>query len=93
MEEVLDGCKRTYNPEKPVVCIDEIPKQPIHEKRREFTDSKDVVHYDTEYVRNGTTNVFMAVEPVAGKRFPPVQLAEALPPLAFKIRYMVAEGH
>ena len=69
MEEVLDVYKRPYTPENPVVCIDEMPKQLIQENRREFTDSKGVVHYDTEYVRNGTTNVFMAVEPLAGKRF------------------------
>ncbi len=68
MEEVLDVYKRPYSPENPVVCIDEMPKQLIQENRREFTDSKGVVHYDSEYVRNGTTNVFMAVEPLAGKR-------------------------
>lgn len=68
MEAVLDVYKRPYDPMNPVVCIDEMPKQLILENRQEFTDSKGVVHYDTEYVRNGTTNVFMAVEPLAGKR-------------------------
>ena len=62
MEEVLDVYKRPYTRENPVVCIDEMPKQLIQENRREFTDSKGVVHYDTEYVRNGTTNVFMRSE-------------------------------
>ena len=70
MEEVLDAYKSPCNPENPVVCIDEMPKQLIQENRREFTDSKGVVHYDSEYVRNGTTNVFMAVEPLAGKGAP-----------------------
>ena len=33
MEEVLDVYKRPYNPENPVVCIDEMPKQLIQENR------------------------------------------------------------
>lgn len=68
MEQVLDVYKRPYDPENPVVCIDEMPKQLIQEVRAPFTDSKGVVHYDSEYIRNGTTNVFMSVEPLAGKR-------------------------
>lgn len=68
MEQVLDVYKRPYDPGNPVVCIDEMPKQLIQEARVPFTDSKGVAHYDSEYIRSRTTNVFMGVEPLAGKR-------------------------
>lgn len=69
MERVLDVYERPYNPENPVVCVDEMPKQLIQEGRKGFTDDNGVHYYDSEYIRNGTTNIFMAVEPLAGKRF------------------------
>lgn len=34
MEQVLDVYKRPYDPENPVVCIDEMPKQLIQEAVR-----------------------------------------------------------
>jgi len=63
MELVLDVYKRPYNKAKPVVCMDESPKQLISETAPGF-DKK----YDYEYARCGTCNVFMVNEPLAGKR-------------------------
>ena len=68
MEQVLDVYRRPYDPENPVVCIDEMPKQLILESQAPFVDSKGVVNYDSVYIRNGTTNVFLCVEPLAGRR-------------------------
>ena len=70
MESVLDVYKMPYNPEIPVVCMDESPKQLIKEtrapiKRKPGSDEK----ADYEYERCGVVNVFMANEPLAGKRF------------------------
>lgn len=48
--------------------MDEMPKQLIGEYRSSFRDEHGVEHYDTEYIRYGTTNIFMAVEPLVGKR-------------------------
>lgn len=69
MENVLDVYQRPYDPKRPQVCMDEtskqlladvqpsIPMQPGYPERQ---------HY--EYEREGVANLFMFVEPLAGKR-------------------------
>lgn len=69
MEDVLDVYQRPYDPAHPMVCVDEkskelrsdvrepIPAQPDQPKRQ-----------DAEYARHGTANIFLWVEPLAGKR-------------------------
>jgi hypothetical protein len=44
MEEVLEGYVRPYNPEHPVVCLDESPKQLISERRQSVTEAKGIEH-------------------------------------------------
>jgi len=69
MEQVLDVYKRPYNPRHPVVCMDESPRQLIRETRLPMMASRlGSSRFDYEYERCGTCNVFMAVEPLAGKR-------------------------
>lgn len=69
MEDVLDVYHRPYDPERPVVCMDEASKQLIAEVRDPLPlRPGDVAKYDSEYERRGTANIFMAVEPLAGKR-------------------------
>ena len=70
MERVLDVYKRPYNPEYPVVCMDESPKQLI-EEGRPSTPMKpgQEARVDYEYIRNGVVNIFMANEPLLGSRF------------------------
>jgi len=46
MEEVLDVYARPYNPNNPVVCFDESPKQLISECRTPFSDSKGIAYTD-----------------------------------------------
>jgi transposase len=70
MEDVLEAYEQPYDPQQPVVCLDEkpvtlhadvrpaSPAQPGREARR-----------DSEYERCGTANVFCAVEPKAGRHF------------------------
>lgn len=69
MEKVLDIYKRPYNPDYPVVCMDESPKQLIQSGRRSLamTPGK-VVRIDYEYIRNGVVNIFIANEPLKGNR-------------------------
>ena len=69
MEHVLDVYKRPYERSNPVVCMDESPKQLIEEGRgslpmRPGAEKRE----DYEYVRHGVVNVFMANEPLAGRR-------------------------
>jgi hypothetical protein len=69
MEDVLEVYHRPYDPERPVVCMDECSKQLIGEVREPLPPKPgQVAKYDSEYERKGTANVFMAIEPLAGKR-------------------------
>jgi len=69
MEDVLDVYQRPYDPERPVVCMDEASKQLIAEVREPLPPQPGhIAKYDSEYERRGTANLFMAVEPLAGKR-------------------------
>ena len=70
MERVLDVYKRPYDKNYPVVCMDESPKQLI-EGGRKSTAMKpgQEARVDYEYIRNGVANIFMANEPLRGKRF------------------------
>ena len=69
MEDVLEVYKRPYDPQRPVVCLDETSKQLIGETRTPVPAAPgQVAHYDCEYVRNGVANLFMIFEPLAGQR-------------------------
>ena len=69
MERVLDVYKRPLDPLRPVVCMDESPKQLIGEVRPPIPASPgQPAKYDYEYRRLGVCNIFLACEPLAGKR-------------------------
>lgn len=75
MEMVPDVYKRPYDGRYPVVCMDESPKQLISETKVPIRASPGKpAKYDYEYKRCGVCNIFMACEPLAGKRF--VQITE-----------------
>ena len=70
MEMVLDIYKRPYDPKRPVLCMDESPRQLIAEAKSPIaTAPGQPARYDYEYRRCGTYNVFLVCEPLAGKRF------------------------
>lgn len=69
MELVLDVYKRPYDSLRPVVCMDESPRQLISNTRLPLPVAPGHgEREDYEYTRCGVCNVFMAVEPLAGKR-------------------------
>lgn len=69
MERVLDVYRRPYNVDIPVVCMDETPRQLIRETRTPIPARPgQLERHDYEYERLGVCNVFMANEPLAGKR-------------------------
>jgi len=69
MEDVLSLYEEAYDPEYPVVCFDETSKQLIEEKRQVIpAKAGQPERYDYEYKRNGTANLFICFEPLAGKR-------------------------
>jgi hypothetical protein len=69
MYDILDLYEEPYNPKKPVIGLDEKPKQLVEDSRKPIPmkpgKSK---KEDYEYIRRGTANIFMAVEPKGGKR-------------------------
>ena len=69
MEMVLDVYKRPFDPLHPIICMDESPKQLISETRKPIPAAPgQSAKYDYEYRRCGTSNIFLACEPLAGKR-------------------------
>jgi hypothetical protein len=69
MEDVLEVYHRPPDPQHPVVCLDETSKQLIGEVRDPLPARPgEVERCDYEYVRNGTVNLFVAVDPLAGWR-------------------------
>jgi hypothetical protein len=69
MEKVLDVYRRPYDEEHPLVCMDETPRQLIGQVRQpEPARPGHPEREDYEYQRLGVCNVFMACEPLAGRR-------------------------
>jgi hypothetical protein len=66
MEQVLTVYERPYNEAFPVVCMDESPKQVIDYKEFRGKDGKQ--YQDSEYIRKGVVELFVATEPLAGFR-------------------------
>ena len=67
MEDVLEVYQRSFDPLRPVVCIDEMNRQLVEETRIPCKAGQPE-KVDSEYVRKGVMNVFMVAEPLAGKR-------------------------
>jgi transposase len=100
MEDVLDVYHRPYDPQRPVVCLDEcskelrgtphgvLPMQPSSPLR-----SARPKREDYEYARHGTCNIFLAVEPLAGRRFLKVTDRRTALDFAEMVRYLVDEEY
>jgi len=69
MEDVLHQYELPYDPQHPRVCIDERPCQLVGDVVQPIPmESGKVKREDSEYERNGVSNLFIAVEPLAGNR-------------------------
>ncbi len=96
MEDVLEVYTRPYNPKRPQVCIDEkskelhsdlatrqpLPLQPGRSARQDY-----------EYKREGTANIFIMSEPLAGKRWVRVTDRRTKADFAEQLRIMVDERY
>jgi len=69
MEDVLALYEKPIDPREPVVCLDEKPVQFLANVRPSSIREDGVRRIDYEYRRQGTANVFCAVEPRAGRHF------------------------
>ena len=94
MEDVLDLYAEPYDPQRPVVCFDEtstqlladtrlpLPPQPGHPLRQDY-----------EYRREGTRNLFLACEPLAGWRHVAVTQRRTMQNFAQQMRWLVDEAY
>jgi hypothetical protein len=90
MYRLLDLYKEEYDLFHPVVCIDEKSKQLLQDNRKSIAAKPGSMEkYDYEYKRNGTCNIFMAVEPKAGKRFVKVTDTRTKADFAYFIKDLV----
>ena len=80
MEDVLDLYAEPYDPKRPVVCFDETSTQLLAETRPALPPRPGrPQRQDYEYRREGTRNLFLACEPLAGWR----QVAVTQRPIPF----------
>jgi len=94
MYDVLDLYEEEYDPENPLVCFDEKPKQLLGSKRMSIPlKPGSPEKYDYEYVRNGTANIFMAVEFKAGKRATQVTKRRTMVDFALFVKMLVDEEY
>lgn len=65
----MDLYHQPYDPQRPVVCMDETTKQLVAETRPSIPARPGrSQRYDYEYKRNGVSNLFMFFEPLGGWR-------------------------
>jgi hypothetical protein len=90
MEQVLEVYKRPYDPKRPVVGMDEQPKQLIAETRAPVpAASGQPARVDFEYVREGVCVVWMFVEALAGWRDVAVTETKTAVDWAHRVRALV----
>ena len=69
MEDVLEQYALPYDPQRPLVCVDERPCQLLADSRPALPmQPRQPRRYDYEYEREGTCNLFMVFEPLTGWR-------------------------
>src|SRR3989442_5322034 len=69
MEDVLETYEKAYDPQQPVLCMDEQPVQLLKETRGPIPPTKQHgKRVDYEYERNGTASIFIFAEPLSGFR-------------------------
>src|SRR5262249_2489204 len=94
MEDVLDVYHRPYDERRPVVCIDEQPKQLVGEGRqplpaRPGTPARD----DSKYPRAGGANLFMVFQPLLGWRHVEVTNRRTARDFAEVLRWLAEDLH
>ena len=94
MEDVLDLYEEPYDPQRPMVCMDEKstqlvadirPVKPVRQGRPE--------RYDYEYKRNGTRNLFIFFEPQRGWRHMEVTERRTACDFAQQLKWLVDEAY
>lgn len=92
MEQVMDVYKQPYDPKYPLVCMDESPKQLIEVRNGTVAmkRGKDK-RQDCHYIRHGMVNIFMAGEPLRGRRYVEVHQTKTKRDWALFVEKIVAQ--
>ena len=94
MEDVLDLYAEPYDPKRPVVCFDETSTQLLAETRAPLPPRPGrPQRQDYEYRREGTRNLFLACEPLAGWRHVAVTQRRTMQDFAQQMRWLVDEAY
>ena len=94
MEDVLDLCAETYDPQRPVICFGETSTQLLSETRPPLPPRPGLPRrQDYEYRREGTRNLFLACEPLAGWRQVTVTQRRTMQDFAHQMRWLVDEAY
>lgn len=90
MYDILDLYEEPYDQKKPVIGLDEKPKQLVEDSRKSIPmKTGRSKKQDYEYIRRGTANIFMAVEPKGGKRLTQVTNQRTKKDFAHFLRMLV----
>lgn len=91
MEDVLDVYELPYDPQHPVVCMDEKLNQLLDDARDALPMRPgDIQKVDSEYVRNGTCSIIAFVEPLGSRHYTSVHEHRTALDWAEEIKYLVA---
>ena len=94
MEDVLDLYAEPYDPQRPLVCFDETSTQLLADTRPPLRAQPGrPARQDYEYRREGTRNLFLACEPLAGWRHVAVTERRTKVDWAHVIKKLVDEGY
>jgi DDE superfamily endonuclease len=87
---LLELYKQPYDPNMPLVCMDEKSKQLLADNRKPIKAKPGKLEkYDYEYKRKGTCNIFVAVEPKVGNRIIKVTDTRTKKDFAIFVAYLV----
>jgi hypothetical protein len=90
MYVILDLYAEPYDPKHPLVGLDEKPKQLIEDSRKSIPMKPETPErYDYEYIRHGKANIFVAVEPKAGRRTARVTWQRTKPEFAKFVKFLL----
>ena len=90
MEDILEVYKRPNDKSQPLVCMDESSKQHTKEVRTPIpAEPGQPGRYDSEYERNGVSNLFIFFEPLAGQRYINVTDSRTATDWAHQVRHLL----
>ncbi len=94
MEDILTLYKQDYDKQYPIVCMDESSQQHRKDVRKALPmEPGKPERFDTEYERNGTSNLFIFFEPLRDWRRIDITARRTAVDWALQIRKLVDEDY